>query len=978
MAIETLGAALRQISHLFGDGTVTGLPDAQLLDRFLAEGDAACFEALLARHGPMVLSVCRGVLRDFNDAEDAFQATFLILVKKARTIRGRQALGGWLYQVAHRVAIQANLAAARRRSHEREAGQMIAASATSGPHVPDGLLPALHQEIARLPEKYRLPVVLCDLEGLPQAEVAGQLNWSERTLRRRLAEARDRLKVRLARRDLAPDGAALGAVFLREARAAVPPAWNAAAVRAALRTIHPAVTAGTVSAAAQSLTHEVLETMFVQKLTIALAALIGAGLMAWATSAALVSRGDEPPAVPAAVVQRAAPRPEAESGALDTVGTFPVRGRVLDPDGRPVAGAEIYVCHDIDLQLDQTRTPSRRRSLRAAVSDAEGNFRFELDKAASDDPFGQDPAWHNAQIAAVANGFGPAWVTVESLLTGREAMMRLVRDDVPIRGRVLNSEGRPAAGVTVRVTRIAWAGDGADLDAMLTSGQVDTDVFGNHWYHYPTWLGREGTWTTDADGRFVIAGIGRDRVVALEFDGPALEHVSFCAMARPARTPIKPRPQPDRRTTLRFPAPRLAAATFDHVLGPTKPIAGIVRLKDTKKPLSGLRVTGTALPTGPRVSTLTDARGRFRLDGLPKAGSYEVSADPRSGIDPFLGAEITVTDTAGLAPIETALELPRGVIVTGRLIDPATGRTVPTNQLHHHRLPANRNEGRSATGRSGVTDPTFRITVPPGEGILMTYARGLETPYTRAHLREADRAKFPGGVQEFERNYSIYHAYRMVDIPAGVESFTIDLELTRGLARKGKVIDPDGRPVAGARCYGIRPTWGYIKTLTDDTFEVLGLEPGRPRLVVFAHQGRRLVGSVVLTDKDLESDEPLVVRLLPAGSIKGRLVDEDGLPLAGARIGVMTYDLDGDNLPPGANHAGSYCLWPDGEITVTDAMGRFLIDGLKPGVKSSIDIDNPVNPGVRLYLDKLLGGADIKPAEIRDVGDVKITPARGR
>ena len=92
---------------------------------------------------------------------------------------------------------------------------MTAATATSGPEVPDDLLPALHEEIARLPEKYRLAVVLCDLEGIPQAEAAGQLHWSERTLRRRLAEARDRLKGRLARRGLAPDGAALAAVFLR-------------------------------------------------------------------------------------------------------------------------------------------------------------------------------------------------------------------------------------------------------------------------------------------------------------------------------------------------------------------------------------------------------------------------------------------------------------------------------------------------------------------------------------------------------------------------------------------------------------------------------------------------------------------------------------------------------------------------------------------------------------------------------------------
>ena len=122
MAIETLGAALRQINRLFADGVVAGLSDAQLLERFLTQGDAGAFEALVGRHGPMVLSVCRGILRDPHDAEDAFQATFLVLVKKGGTIRGRDALAGWLHRVAHRVAIQANTAAARRRTLERRGG----------------------------------------------------------------------------------------------------------------------------------------------------------------------------------------------------------------------------------------------------------------------------------------------------------------------------------------------------------------------------------------------------------------------------------------------------------------------------------------------------------------------------------------------------------------------------------------------------------------------------------------------------------------------------------------------------------------------------------------------------------------------------------------------------------------------------------------------------------------------------------------
>ena len=314
--------------------------------------------------------VCRGVLRDPNDAEDAFQATFLILVKKAGTIRGGQALGGWLYQVAHRVGDPGEHRrgpAPRPRTGGRTDEPPRPRS--SGPSVPDDLLPALHEEIARLPEKYRLPVVLCDLEGKPQAEAAGQLHWSERTLRRRLAEARDRLKGRLARRGLAPDGAALGAVFLREARAAVPPAWNAAALRAALHAIHPAATAGTVSAAAQSLTQEVLKTMFVQKLTIASAALIGAGLMAWAASAALISRGDGTRKANHGAGRRSRGDrrlPRRNPRATRSMPSAPSRSAAACsiPTASRSAGAEIFIRHQHPVRLGSgsIRSPKARRA----------------------------------------------------------------------------------------------------------------------------------------------------------------------------------------------------------------------------------------------------------------------------------------------------------------------------------------------------------------------------------------------------------------------------------------------------------------------------------------------------------------------------------------------------------------------------------------------------------------------------------------
>src|SRR5262249_22034297 len=149
-------ATLRQIDRLFGAGTVAGLSDAQLLERFLAQRDAPAFEALVARHGPMVLATCRGVLGDEHAVEDAFQATFLILARKGGAIRGRAVLAGWLHRVAHRVAVQACADASRRRAQEHRA---VLLRSADKPHagLQDEERAAVHEELARLPESYRLP-----------------------------------------------------------------------------------------------------------------------------------------------------------------------------------------------------------------------------------------------------------------------------------------------------------------------------------------------------------------------------------------------------------------------------------------------------------------------------------------------------------------------------------------------------------------------------------------------------------------------------------------------------------------------------------------------------------------------------------------------------------------------------------------------------------------------------------------------------
>ena len=145
--------------------------------------------------------------------------------------------------------------------------------------------------------------------------------------------------------------------------------------------------------------------------------------------------------------------------------------------------------------------------------------------------------------------------------------------------------------------------------------------------------------------------------------------------------------------------------------------------------------------------------------------------------------------------------------------------------------------------------------------------------------------------------------------------------------------------------------------------------------MIFAHKGRRLVGSVIIKGKDSHSDEPLVVRLDRPGLLKGRLVDEDGLPMAGALVSTLSFGLDGSNLPPGPGNGlgGSYAMWPDSELVVSGADGPFQIDGLKPGIKTNSSVHFKDRPNLRLDSGKVLRDIVIRqPGEVRDLGDIKV------
>src|SRR5262249_33394585 len=198
MATARLSVFLRRLTRGMVAEKLVDQFDRQLVEQFLVRRDEAVFETLVRRHGPMVYRVCWRVLQQEQDAEDALQATFLLLAQKLRTVRKHDSLASWLHGVAHRVALKAKAQAAIRRRHEQQAS-------VTQPVPPDEvtwreLRTVLDAELAQLPEKWRLPLILCYLEGRTQDEAAGHLGWSRTTLQRRLTEAQEALGRRLKQR----------------------------------------------------------------------------------------------------------------------------------------------------------------------------------------------------------------------------------------------------------------------------------------------------------------------------------------------------------------------------------------------------------------------------------------------------------------------------------------------------------------------------------------------------------------------------------------------------------------------------------------------------------------------------------------------------------------------------------------------------------------------------------------------------------
>jgi RNA polymerase sigma factor (sigma-70 family) len=329
MAQTQLGVVVRHLHRLFGTSALDEPTDHQLLDRFAAHRDEAAFEELLRRHGPLVLGVCRRLLPESHDADDVFQATFLVFVHKASSVRQGTSLGSWLYGVAYRLALKARAAAARRRVHERRRADMRQTSVTGEPAW-DEVRPLLDEELARLPDRLRAPLVLCYLQGKTNAEAARELGRPPGSMSKLLARGRDLLRHRLARRGVALSSAALALLVTQNAGAAVPAALGRATLMAGLAAASGMGVIGLVSARVVGLVQGGLRDMFLTNCKLVLALVLALGALG--TGAGFL-------AAPAAPPEAAAPEaPEEEQKAAAPAAPQPKPGLDLDGDALP-AGA---------------------------------------------------------------------------------------------------------------------------------------------------------------------------------------------------------------------------------------------------------------------------------------------------------------------------------------------------------------------------------------------------------------------------------------------------------------------------------------------------------------------------------------------------------------------------------------------------------------------------------------------------------------
>jgi RNA polymerase sigma factor (sigma-70 family) len=961
----------RHLESLFQGSSVAGLSDRQLLDRFTAARDPAgeaAFAALVARHGPMVLNICRQLLGDHHHAEDSFQAVFLVLARRAPSIRDPDLLGNWLYGVALRTASCAKQQLDRRR--KKEEGDAVnhpgpGPSAETEPifEPADQTIldreqaEAIHREIDRLPKSFRLPVVLCYFEGLTLDEAARRLRCPAGTLRSRLARARDKLRRALTRRGaLVPAGAIATVLNSRAANASVSSSLCEITTRTAIEFLGGTI----VSSAATDLSQRALRLIVVSRTRFtALSLLI---LAACAASAGFLAhtfpRRDETRMATAARQEPVAAKSD-DLNRKAAPGRMFVVGRVLDPQGRPVPGATVAASARGKLSW---RALGMEGNFPVVIghANADGSGRFRLDAARTSSTRNDE-----FRALALAPGFGVGWADLDPDADQPVAEISLQPEQV-IKGRLLDLQGRPAQGVAVSVSTIERVqGTGKSL-----RGELDGAFYWSQRVNeLPAWPKPA---TTDADGRFEVHGVGRRLLTRVDIIDPR-----YALQATEIRTDDVP-----------------GAKFVAIAVQPAKVFTGRVTYADSGKPVPRATVhigAGAAGQRGFRTTrSQTDDNGRFRAN--PSAGDlFHVSAFPPSG-QLYLTASKRVEWPKGAVEQSVDLALPPGVIIRGKVTEDGSKAPVKRASVFfspHSRVAADSSNGSGET--ETAADGSFELVVGPRAGHLAVHAANEDYVLQEIGSREFFQGE-PGGWRLYA------HSFTQCDPKPAGSGLELQVVIRRGVTISGSVVALDNQPVPDTWIIGraaIRPRPGpwrmwrgdYHGSALKGRFELHAIDLESKVPVYFLQPERKLGATAQVSGKSAASG-PLTIRLEACGTANARLVDANRRPLvrySDASLISMVVTPGPD--PSVREPAGASGLVTDSEsLTKIDSInyakppesgpdGRITFAALIPGATYRIidrtTIQGPSGAQLRKEFT-------VKTGEVLDLGDILIEKPQAR
>ncbi|MGQ0637173.1 MAG: M56 family metallopeptidase [Planctomycetaceae bacterium] len=694
-----------------------------------------------------------------------------------------------------------------------------------------------------------------------------------------------------------------------------------------------------------------------------------------AAAASVSKSANEPASVPATrqvtQTERPAARGETLTPALtqgENESVVTIRGRVLDPEGKPFVGATVYA-------LGWYWSPEvEKRPLAESRSGADGRFEISYPnpKYLEDTQYGR-MSGEELTIAAVAKGFGPGFVQASAIrqATGsgpvaegdRELTLQLARDDVPISGRVVDLEGRPIAGVRVSVLEIQSAKTDLSpwLDA-ISRGNVNSAASEHLQANLPEYHVSGAGVVTDAAGRYRITGIGRERKARLLFEGPTIAYSQVDVVTRKIAPMQMVTRVFDKQTR------PLYGADLEFTASPTQPILGTIRDAETGKPLAGVTVANSSWAPGivgqRVVRAVTDGSGRYRLAGLPKAKGIEIMAIPNDH-QPFFPQEAGVPETAGLEPITVDFQLNRGMWITGKVTDastegPVAGANVMyfpfiTNDYAQKRTP----EFGPFTGHQvgyqdryqTRRDGTYRLVGLPGRaivGVMSNYRSYRAGVGSEAIAGLGKNGIFP--TYGFGAGPKWPNSMKEIDPPVGLELATCDLQLDPGEAIRVTVVGPDEKPVVGYMVEGSAPHYWTNAPRQHESFDAVNLGPDETRTILIRDEARGL-GKAVHVRLDEHPTRAMTVKLEQFATVTGRLLDADANPLVGSSVRFTV-------LPAG--NFGRYL--PD---VGTDKDGRFRHRGVLPGCEYVVFVEG------KQMVETLAEKLSVNPGETIDLGTLR-------